>query len=37
LEIDFSFDFPTTNKYIDVRGVVIHHGKNEEGREEEIF
>ena len=30
-EIDFSFDFPNNNRHIDVRGVFIHHGKNDEG------
>jgi hypothetical protein len=30
-EIDFSFDFPNTTRYIDVKGAVIHHGENDDG------
>jgi transposase len=30
-EIDFSFDFPNTARYIDVKGTVIHHGNKDEG------
>ncbi len=30
-EIDFSFEFPHRSRYIDVKGVVVHHGKNDDG------
>jgi len=30
-EIDFSFDFPITRRYLDVKGVVVHHGKDDDG------
>ena len=30
-EIEFSFDFLNTDSYIDVTGIVVHHGKNGEG------
>ena len=30
-EIDLSFDFPNTTKYIDVKGTVVHHGNNNDG------
>jgi len=32
-EIDFSFDFITTRRYIDVAGKGIHHGKNDDSVE----
>ncbi len=30
-DISFSLDFPTTKDHIDVKGVVVHHGKNGNG------
>ena len=30
-EISFSLDIPTADNYIDVTGIVVHHGKNGEG------
>ncbi len=30
-KINFSFDFPNTTRYIDVKAVVVHHGKNDDG------
>ena len=30
-EVEFSFDFLNTVNYIDVTGIVVHHGKNGEG------
>jgi len=27
LEIECSFNFPNTRKYIDIKDVVMHHGK----------
>ena len=30
-EVDLSFVFPTSKEYIDVKGIVVHHGKNNEG------
>ena len=30
-DISFSLDFPTAKEQIDVKGVVVHHGKNGNG------
>jgi len=30
-DISFSLDFPEAKKHIDVKGVIIHHGKNDDG------
>ena len=30
-DISFSLDFPTAKDYIEVKGVVVHHGKNGNG------
>ena len=30
-DIFFSLDFPEAKKHIDIEGVIVHHGKNDEG------
>ncbi len=30
-EISFSLDFPEAKKHIDIKGVIVHHGKNDDG------
>jgi hypothetical protein len=30
-EISFSLDFPDAKKHIDIKGVIVHHGKNDDG------
>ena len=30
-KIDFSFDFPNTRRYIDIKGTAVHHGTNDDG------
>ena len=30
-EVDLSFNFPTSEDCIDVKGIIAHHGRNDEG------